>query len=123
VQSLGEVEDHSARKGLGLAIVARGLWEELIFDPKTGALMGEQESVATGALKLRAPISPLNFHASMGKLEPRPPVGTVTGWAVYYPSRIVKSVPPASPTARTDWCGHEPMAPMVAPRRRGSLPS
>ena len=42
VQLLGTVRDHDGRSGLGIAYASHGSIAELIFDPQTGELLGEQ---------------------------------------------------------------------------------
>lgn len=88
VRSLGTVADHAGRRGVGLAIVDRGVWHELIFDPNTSALIGEEEKTTARPAGAKVP------------------VGTTIGWDVYYPSLIVSSEPPprASPHTRIDNC-------------------
>jgi hypothetical protein len=66
VHLLGTVHDHLGRAGLGLAYEARGVRHELIFDPRTSSLLGEQD------------------------------VGSSPGgptWAVYLQSRLVDDLP------------------------------
>jgi hypothetical protein len=71
VVSLGTVVDHAGRSGIGLAYVSHGSQSELIFDPTTSALLGEQDTVVGSG--------------------PREPVGTVVGWAAYLKSAVVDS--------------------------------
>ncbi len=83
VELLGEVEDPAGRPGIGIAFTdrRRGTRHELIFEPKTSALLGERESLVSS----RA----YGFTA---------PAGTVIGYATYLESKIVDSVgqqPPA----------------------------
>ena len=80
VESLGTVTDHSGRTGVGVAYVNAGLRHELIFDPKTSALLGESYTIVGRGSGYDAP------------------VGTVVGWEVYLQSSIVNSLPPASTT-------------------------
>jgi hypothetical protein len=77
VQLLGIVRDHSGRRGLGVAFTSHGVRNELIFNPRTAALLGEQ---STG----KAPGS--------------------SSWAVYDGSRLVRGVPYRSPLALTPPC-------------------
>jgi hypothetical protein len=46
VQLIGAVHDQLRRAGTAVAYVSQGLRHELIFDPKTSALLGEQITVA-----------------------------------------------------------------------------
>jgi hypothetical protein len=59
--------------GIGVAYVSRGLRDELIFDPQTSALLGEQQSVV-----------------ETSRDNPFPP-GSVIGWAAYLASGVVNS--------------------------------
>jgi hypothetical protein len=77
VRLLGTVKDHSGRSGLGLAIDSHGTRHELIFNPRTALLMGEQD-VAPG----RAP----------------------TGWAVYLAAHVVDRLPQPTPAPLTPPC-------------------
>jgi hypothetical protein len=83
VIALGTVTDHAGRSGTGLAYDAAGTRQELIFDPATSALLGEQYTVIGGA----------------GAHEP---VGTDVGWAVYLTTRIVDSLPAGRPDTRME---------------------
>ncbi len=78
VETLGTVADHSGRMGVGVAYVHNGLRHELIFDPRTSALLGEYYTVVS-------PGSGYNV-----------PNGTVVGWEVYLQSSIVSSLPPVT---------------------------
>lgn len=80
VESLGTVTDHSGRTGVGVAYIHDGLRHELIFDPKTSALLGESYTI----------VGPGSGYGA--------PVGTVVGWEVYLQSSIVSALPPASTT-------------------------
>ena len=73
VQLVGPTHDQLGRPGTGVALVSRGLRNELIFDPQTSALLGEQQSVV-----------------ERSKENPFPP-GSVIGWAAYLASGIVNS--------------------------------
>lgn len=73
VELIGPTHDHLGRPGTGVAYVSRGLRNELIFDPQTSALLGEQQSVV-----------------ERSKENPFPP-GSVIGWAAYFASGIVNS--------------------------------
>ncbi len=77
VHVLGLVRDHIGRLGLGVALVAHHVRNELIFDQRTAALLGEQ---STG----KAPGS--------------------SSWAVYLSSRLVDRVPYPAPVALTPPC-------------------
>ncbi|HEY7946707.1 MAG TPA: CU044_5270 family protein [Acidimicrobiales bacterium] len=77
VEVLGTVADHAGRSGIGLAEVNHGDEHELIFDPTTSALIGEQDKV----------VGP-------GSDEP---VGTVVGWATYLQSTVVDSTTSTGP--------------------------
>ena len=77
VQLLGLVRDHIGRLGLGVALTNGHVRNELIFDPRTAALLGEQ---STG----KAPGS--------------------NSWAVYLRSRLVNRVRYPSPVALTPPC-------------------
>jgi hypothetical protein len=73
VQLVGPTHDQLGRPGTGVAYVSRGLRDELIFDPQTSALLGEQQSVV-----------------ETSRDNPFPP-GSVIGWAAYLASGIVNS--------------------------------
>jgi hypothetical protein len=77
VTMLGSVTDHSGRPGVGIAFVSGGTRHELIFDPATAALLGE-EDVVVGP-------PPATTQG------PAYPVGTVADWAVYVRSGVVDS--------------------------------
>jgi len=74
VVALGVVNDHSGRSGIGLGFVNDGLRTDLIFDPTTSALLGEDETIEAE--------SSLSY-----------PVGTVFDWTVYLGSSVVDSMP------------------------------
>jgi hypothetical protein len=74
VQLLGPVRDHDGRTGIGMAYTAHKSTSELIFDPQTGELLGEQ---GTG---------PLHY------------------WAVYLRQRVVNQLPSPSPAPLTPAC-------------------
>jgi hypothetical protein len=77
---LGTVRDHSDRSGLGIAATDRqDRRQELIFNPHTAALMGEQTS--------------------------GPDAGE-DSWAVYLQSRIVNRLPAQSPRPLMPPCEH-----------------
>ncbi|HEY2741395.1 MAG TPA: CU044_5270 family protein [Gaiellaceae bacterium] len=73
VQLVGPTHDQLGRSGTGVAYVSRGLRDELIFDPQTSGLLGEQQSVV-----------------ERSKDNPFPP-GSVIGWAAYLASGVVDS--------------------------------
>jgi len=73
VQLIGQTHDQLGRPGIGVAYVSRGLRDELIFDPQTSALLGEQQSVV-----------------ETSRDNPFPP-GSVIGWAAYLASGVVNS--------------------------------
>jgi hypothetical protein len=73
VQLIGPTHDQLGRPGIGVAYVSKGLRDELIFDPQTSALLGEQQSVV-----------------ETSRWNPFPP-GSVIGWAAYLASGIVDS--------------------------------
>jgi hypothetical protein len=76
VQLLGPVRDHAGRAGIGLALTHPGGRSELIFDPKTSALLGEEDSAA----------------------------GTLTQWSVYRRATIVNHIPGRAPPALRPAC-------------------
>jgi hypothetical protein len=73
VELLGTVTDHDGRAGIGIAYLDHGTRQELIFDPQTSALLGEQYTVVSAG--------------SGYDVAP----GTVVGWAVYLHSSVVAS--------------------------------
>lgn len=82
VELLGEVDDPVGRPGTGIAYTdrRRGIRHELIFDPATSALLGEQESIVRpGAFGFKAP------------------PGTPIGYAAYLESKVVDSVGKGAP--------------------------
>jgi hypothetical protein len=82
VELLGEVVDPVGRPGIGIAYTdrRRGIRHELIFDPATSALLGEQESI----------VGPEAFGF-------KAPPGTPIGYAAYLESKVVDSVGPGAP--------------------------
>jgi hypothetical protein len=83
VELLGEVRDPVGRAGIGVAFTDSKdrTRRELIFDPRTSALLGERESIVGSAA--------YGFKA---------PPGTTIGYAAYLESKVVDSVgekPPA----------------------------
>jgi hypothetical protein len=77
VESLGTVATHAGTSGIGLAEVSHGVRFDLIFDPTTSALIGEQDTV----------VGP-------GANEP---MGTVVGWATYLQLTVVDSTTSTGP--------------------------
>jgi len=77
VKLLGTVRDHSGRRGLGVAFISHGFRNELIFNARTAALLGER---------------------GVGKAP-----GS-SSWAVYIDSRVVGRVPYPSPRPLTPAC-------------------
>jgi hypothetical protein len=70
IRLLGWVRDRDGRRGLGVAHTSHRSTSELIFDPRTGELLGEQ---GTG------------------------PTGTLQYWAVYLRERILNRLPGRPP--------------------------
>ena len=80
IHLLGTVRDHSGRSGLGVAATdGQRRRQELVFNPHTAALMGEQMS--------------------------GPDAGE-DSWAVYLQSRVVGHLPDRSPRPLTPPCQH-----------------
>lgn len=82
VELLGEVRDPVDRPGTGIAFTdrKRGTRQELIFDPKTSALLGERTSIVrSGAFGFKAP------------------PGTPISYAAYLESKVVDSVGRGAP--------------------------
>jgi hypothetical protein len=77
VQLLGTVRDHDGRRGFGVAFTRHGVRNELIFSPRTAALLGEQSSGKTSGS---------------------------SSWTVYLGSHLVRRVPDPSPVALTSPC-------------------
>ncbi len=77
VEVLGLARDHSGRLGIGLAYGHPGGRSELIFDPRTSALLGELDTDTAGRL---------------------------VGWAVYLRSTIVDSIPGRPPAPLRPAC-------------------
>ena len=75
VELVGETKDHEGRDGVGVAYTSEGIRHELIFDPDTSALLGEQDVV----------VDPAPTHLDVG-------AGTVLGWAAYLSSGVVDSI-------------------------------
>ena len=74
VQLVGTVQDQAGRSGTAVAYTSNGVSQELIFDPATSALMGEESVVADPA-----------------KVKPTAPAGTVLSWSVQLASGVVDS--------------------------------
>ena len=79
VELLGEVEDPVGRKGIGVAFTKGSVTHELIFDPKTSALLGEREVASRRIPDLQVP------------------AGTETGSVTYLESRVVDSLGKGAP--------------------------
>jgi hypothetical protein len=77
VRLLGPVRDHLKRLGLGVAFSSNGNRQELIFDPRTSALMAE---------------------------ETAGPAPGADSWGVYLQSRLVDRLPHRAPVALTPPC-------------------
>jgi len=74
VELIGTVKDHAGRTGTAVGYTSNGYRNELIFDPTTAALLGEESIVADSA-----------------KVKPHLPTGTVMGWSVQLASGVVDS--------------------------------
>jgi len=74
VQLIGAAHDQIGRPGTAIAYVSNGLSHELIFDPQTSALLGEQTVVDDPA-----------------QLNTTAPAGTVLDWTAYLSSGVVDS--------------------------------
>jgi hypothetical protein len=79
VVGLGEVVDRAGRAGLGTETELAGYLVRLVFDPDTWRLLGVQETLT----------NPEFDYA---------PVGTITGWAVYFREERVAALPDDAPT-------------------------
>jgi hypothetical protein len=78
VKLLGSRTDHLGRRGVAIGFEGHGTLSELILDPRSSALLGEQTiAVATGRL---------------------------AGWAAYRTSRIVAGIPARAPGPLTPPC-------------------
>jgi hypothetical protein len=77
VRLLGTVRDHNGRTGLGVALDSAGVQHELIFNPRTSALMGEADRGSTPGSD---------------------------DWAVYLQLRVVSKLPKPSPRPLTPAC-------------------
>ena len=74
VQLIGTTHDHFGRPGIAVAYVSDGLSHQLIFDPQTSALLGEQTTVEDPS-----------------QVQPAVNAGTVLGWTAYVGSGVVDS--------------------------------
>jgi hypothetical protein len=74
VRLIGTTRDHLGRPGTAVAYVSHGLSRELIFDPRTSALLAEQTAVEDPS-----------------QVNPPVPAGTVLDWTVYLGSGVVDS--------------------------------
>lgn len=88
VRSLGTITDKLGRKGVALAIDSAGVRDELIFDPRTSALLAEQ-----GIVIGRTP-------------DRQEPLGSVAYWSAYAPGRVVDRLPQPSPLPLRPACVH-----------------
>jgi hypothetical protein len=79
VELLGEVKDPVGRTGIGVAFTKGSTTHELIFDPKTSALLGERELAAHRIPELQVP------------------AGTETGSATYLESKVVDGLGRGAP--------------------------
>lgn len=79
VELLGRVKDPVGRSGIGIAFTKGGDTHELIFDPKTSALLGEREVAAHRIPELHVP------------------AGTETGSTAYLESKVVDSLGRGAP--------------------------
>ncbi|HEY5342986.1 MAG TPA: CU044_5270 family protein [Solirubrobacteraceae bacterium] len=82
VALLGPAEDELGRRGVALAADGEGSRTELLFAPATGELLAERQH-------------PLSSHR---------PAGTVLGWTVFLPSRVVDRLPERSPLPLSPPC-------------------
>lgn len=73
VEHIGTVEDHAGRPGIAVAIEYGGIRHELIFDPRTSALLEEQRVLVEPVYGIDVPI------------------GTVISYVTYRESGIVNS--------------------------------
>jgi hypothetical protein len=76
VKLLGMVRDHLHRRGLGVAYDSHGVRHELIFNSRTSALMGEEDTGPPGS----------------------------ESWAVYLTSRVVDRLPQRPPVRLSPPC-------------------
>jgi hypothetical protein len=98
IHLLGMVRDHLGRRGLGVAYDSHGTRHELIFNPQTSALMGEQD------------------------------IGSAPGansWAVYLRSQVVDRLPHRPPVPLSPPCvngggyvTHTPLGDVQTGRKR-----
>jgi hypothetical protein len=78
IVELGEVVDRAGRSGRGIETELGGYLCQLVFDPDTGRLLSEQETLT----------SPDFDYA---------PLGTITGWVVYLREERVAALPDDAP--------------------------
>jgi hypothetical protein len=78
IVELGEVVDRAGRLGLGIETELGGYLRQLVFDPDTRRLLGEQHTLT----------NPEFDYA---------PLGTITGWAVYLREERVAALPDDAP--------------------------
>jgi hypothetical protein len=86
VKFLGNVTDKLGRHGLALAIDSHGFRHELIFSPRTAALLGSQDTLIG-----HAP----GIHARRG---------TVLDWSAYLGERVVDRLPAKPPLPLSPPC-------------------
>lgn len=79
VELRGKVKDPVGRTGIGVAFTKGSVTHELIFDPKTSALLGEREVAARRIPELHVP------------------AGTETGSTAYLDSKVVDSLGRGAP--------------------------
>lgn len=79
VELMGRVEDPVGRTGIGVAFTKGSVIHELIFDPRTSALLGEREVAARRIPELQVP------------------AGTETGSTAYLESKVVDSLGRGAP--------------------------
>lgn len=81
VQLVGKIRDQLGRTGIAVAYVSHAISHELIFDPKTSALLAERQQVV---------------GTDPSQVQPRVPVGTVLESTAYVSSGIVDSTSAAA---------------------------
>ncbi len=81
VELLGQVKDPVGRSGIGVSYTKGRTRHELIFDPKTSALLGEREVAVYPIAELQVP------------------AGTETGSVTYLESKVVDSLGGGAPAA------------------------
>jgi hypothetical protein len=97
VELLGQVKDPAGRTGIGVSFTKGSVTHELIFDPRTSALLGEREVAARRIPDLQVP------------------AGTETGSVTYLESKVVDSLGRGAPPG----AGH--LRPSVGCYERPSL--